>query len=198
MIKPLVFWLGVSLHTLAAAQSAAKPVYKIGDSWEWINSATLTKLQTGKTRLEVVEVGENIKLRSADEASATVVWDETGRFLSNQKSGTSFTYLTPAQWPLEVGKKSTREYTWTNQYGSKGKTTEDVEVLAYEDVTTPAGTFKAFKIQFSGYFTNFSRNSNGPQKRTLWYVPELKVPVKSMYEDTFDKTTSELSSFKVK
>lgn len=74
------------------------------------------------------------------------------------------------EWPLEVGKTWTQKYRMTIH--AKKKTipfqrTQKVE--AYEDVTVPAGTFKAFKVS--------SSNTLG-QDDLIWFSPELGIFVK--------------------
>lgn len=68
-------------------------------------------------------------------------------------------------WPLFVGKTWTANYDWTNREVEPRVSTpaSDVyEVLAYEEVTVPAGRFKAFKIQTS---------SSRYWGKTMWYAP---------------------------
>lgn len=52
----------------------------------------------------------------------------------------------------------------------------EMEVVAYEDVTVPAGTFKAFRIQW--YVRNDMRSNRGAAWRTLWYASEAKIILK--------------------
>lgn len=75
-------------------------------------------------------------------------------------------------WPLEVGKTWTHNNRFTNhakQQTIPFQTTQKVE--AYEDVTVPAGTFKAFKISTSDTLGNENVN---------WFSPELGIFVKSI------------------
>ena len=79
-------------------------------------------------------------------------------------------------WPLMVGKTWTSSHRMTliakNQV-FPFETTYRVE--AYEDVTVPAGTFKAFKIRSS---------SNTGSEDTYWYAPEPGVFVKQSLRRT--------------
>jgi hypothetical protein len=78
-------------------------------------------------------------------------------------------------WPLVVGKTWTKSYKMTvhakNQVVPFDAT---YKVEAYEDVTVPSGTFKAFKISFS---------SIGSQD-TYWFVPELGIFAKQSLRRT--------------
>jgi hypothetical protein len=78
-------------------------------------------------------------------------------------------------YPLVVGKTWTKSYRMTvipkNQVIPFDATSK---VEAYEDVTVPAGTFKAFKISFT---------STGSQDM-YWFVPELGVFAKQSLRRT--------------
>jgi hypothetical protein len=80
------------------------------------------------------------------------------------------------EWPLEVGKTWTKNYRMTN-HATKQTTSFDStwKVEAYEDVTVPAGTFKAFKISYS---------STLGEQNVWWYDPQLGVFVKQSLRRT--------------
>ncbi len=75
-------------------------------------------------------------------------------------------------WPLEVGKTWTHNHRMTIHARNQTipyQLTQKVE--AYEDVTVPAGTFKAFKI---------STSSNLGDENVTWFSPELGIYVKQI------------------
>ncbi len=68
------------------------------------------------------------------------------------------------QWPLEVGKTWTKNHTLTvASSGQKIPFTTNWKVEAYEDVTVPAGTFKAWRVSYS--------DSLG-ETQTVWSAPD--------------------------
>jgi hypothetical protein len=68
------------------------------------------------------------------------------------------------RFPLEVGKAWSQEHTTTTvATGQKIGFTATWKVEAYEDVTVPAGTFKAWRIAYS--------DTTG-ESMTLWSAPE--------------------------
>lgn len=73
-------------------------------------------------------------------------------------------------WPLETGKAWKKSYTMT-LHPSMRKVPYEVQqvVEAYEDVTVPAGTVKAFRIRSSDTLGNEDR---------LWFSPQLGVFVR--------------------
>ena len=71
-------------------------------------------------------------------------------------------------WPMYVGKKWQRpNTTWVdNVANTQGSFTIEWEVAAWEEVTVPAGTFMAYRVE----------RIDWPQ--TIWYAPELLGIVK--------------------
>lgn len=67
-------------------------------------------------------------------------------------------------WPLEVGKVTKRDHVATvAATGQKIPFTSTWTVEAYEDVTVPAGTFKAWRLRYA--------DTTG-ETQVLWSVPE--------------------------
>lgn len=79
-------------------------------------------------------------------------------------------------WPLEVGKTWTKKYRLTI-HATKQTIPYEVtqKVEAYEDVTVPAGTFKAFKVTSSDTLGN---------ENVIWFSPELGIFVKTSLRRT--------------
>lgn len=67
------------------------------------------------------------------------------------------------RFPLEVGKAWSQDHTTTVATGQKFAFTANWKVEAYEDVTVPAGTFKAWRISYS--------DTTG-ESMTLWSAPD--------------------------
>ena len=79
-------------------------------------------------------------------------------------------------FPLEVGKTWTKNYRVTIHARNQTTPFEQTQkVEAYEDVTVPAGTFKAFKITSSNTLGN---------EDVYWYSPELGIFVKQILTRT--------------
>ena len=74
-------------------------------------------------------------------------------------------YVPPVgyRWPLEVGKTWTSSHEVTNFVaGSKQRVTIQWKVASYGDVTVPAGTFKAWQLQWT---------DNLGEAETRWMAP---------------------------
>ena len=83
-------------------------------------------------------------------------------------------YVAMYAFPLWVGKSWLTTFTYADH--ERGGTFSDVPsrgtITAYKDVTVPAGTFKAFKLE---------RRDPGT-RRVGWYAPALHINVKSSVE----------------
>lgn len=66
-------------------------------------------------------------------------------------------------FPLEVGKTWTQDLMLTTASGTKTPMKVQWRVESYEDVTVPAGTFKAWRVVFTDNFG---------YKQTTWSMPE--------------------------
>ena len=73
-------------------------------------------------------------------------------------------------WPLQVGKTFTRDYRLIVGADRTIPYTRTCAVKSVEDVSVPAGTFKAWKVECS--------NTLGVED-SLWFSPELGIFVKS-------------------
>ena len=84
------------------------------------------------------------------------------------------------QWPLQVGKQWSATVTWTDK-GEQERTfvlTGVWLVETYEEVKTPAGTFKAFKVS--------RREVESGASQEFWYSPEARGWVKIKGVNTAD------------
>jgi hypothetical protein len=106
-------------------------------------------------------------------AAGTVVATPEGNWLGIFKGDTPMVTWDPPlgwPWPIEVGKTWTREQRMTLHAAKRTVSyvlTQKVE--AYEDVTVPAGTFKAFKLS--------TTTSLGDDNLT-WFSPDMGIFIK--------------------
>lgn len=166
----LIALLGTGLS--AAAQTADLPVpgdFVVGETWSWHRVDALTKLEESRTQRTVVKSDTGLQFSSDGKTYAIASRMVDGPY---EPSSTPW-----RSWPLTLGKRWSFESTWVRGDGVRGKTEQKAEVVAYEEVTVPAGRFMAFRIEHRGYYSN-SSGRNGTQDDTYWYVPEVKADVK--------------------
>lgn len=110
---------------------------------------------------------EGRKVASYQTATQNLLVDADGFVAITAPTGQSVMRWDPPigyQWPLEVGKTWTKDYVMTvAPSGQKVPFTTNWKVEAYEDVTVPAGTFKAWRVSYS--------DSLG-ETQTLWSAPD--------------------------
>lgn len=159
--------------------------YKMGEKWiwKWERKIDGEVKAEGEDIQEVVEYNGNLGLwNGMDTLQIPTV--------ANKNQGT-----TPFRnWPLRVGKKWMYESQWENNEGTKGKTSQDVEVVSFEELSVEAGKFMAYKIEYKGIVTN-SRGFKGEMTDIWWYSPELKTYIMHINDDGYGLYTNELTSY---
>jgi len=169
------------IKPLSSAEQAERPVWLVGDRWAYVAPGG------AQTVHEVVgKQGEHYVLRTGEGAERYLTEALGLRTLSLR--GEIVDEFTPAvgyfEWPLEVGKP------WKIDCMCKQKTgtfrvAAEVRVETYEEITVPAGTFRAFRIYY--------RDGFGRPPFIYWYAPAVKNWVR--WEDHREGTLWELASF---
>lgn len=183
-----------------ANERAAPPTLKVGDTWtyEFLNRGdkkpayTYTNTVTSVSSESAWITGES---QEVDARYPKYVWrydlkraSYAERFgfdpgASNQAGERNRSNLKNddlIRWPLKVGDKFKARTLFTN---GNGHTDWDVEVEAFEKVTLPSGSFDAYRIKRTGYWQNTQSNSTGRAEATVWYSPETKSAIKTIFKD---------------
>ena len=191
LTKYLAFSVGVAIHTLSPAQQANLPessVFRVGDTWEWVQIDGRTKLQETKQVRTVVDVDGSLQFSNG----TTTLPIKTALI-----EGTFQTSPSPWRvWPLQVGKKWSFNADWIRADGVKGNTKQEAEIVAFEEVVVPAGKFMAFRIEYKGWYQNYSQGGSGKQNDTYWYAPDSQADVKHVRDDRYNMYTRELVTYK--
>ena len=174
----LTFTLLLLLSTISFGQEQAEqPVYKDGEFWQFrVTRKGYQISDTSRTDgdYEVRFVGGDRKVYELTTAGQKV--DATGDSVDALKRLTGHQdERQRLEFPLLVGKR------WKNDYRNiSGRNTishnVETSVVGAEDVTTPAGVFRAFKIER----LDIARASRG--KNTSWYSPQTRSIVKAINE----------------
>jgi hypothetical protein len=161
------------------------PVWNIGDSWKF-------RFEDNSEWKETVEgIEEDIYIvRSTYEASKPCRDKKTLRTVAyltpkGRKTKSTNGVILYFDFPLYVGKKWDTTITARPSYLPREHNfLLEYEVMSYENVTVPAGTFKAYKIELKQ--TNITTNIGYEwlSKAYIWYSPEIKFYVKVIYEKT--------------
>jgi len=196
MKRDRIGW-GVALlaaATLAFAQGADKPVYKVGDKWVFKQSDGSANSTEWSREITAVATGA---LTVRFENGTTNEFDEMMNFT---QGGVQNVRLL-VRYPLKVGDS----WSFVRKAGQNGQGEErgEAKVVKIESITVPAGTFECYRIDAKAQFT--LRTYNEQREWARWYCPTVKWIVREDLEtNTFrpgaggqsrTKATSELVSF---
>lgn len=180
-----------SVDTLAQeAQHPGIESFTVGETWEW------------KEKL-VADAEPNKALMESFEARTVILDAGEKKFIKKFAGGSKTSAIDQAdskadekvfrKWPLKVGAKWEYEESWTSDDGTTGYTRQDVEVVAFEKISVPSGTYSAFKIVHRGIFKNARGSSD--MNDIYWYSPEAKADVKHINESGGQTYTSVLAKY---
>ena len=159
--------------------------YTLGEKWIW----KWERVVEGEVRAQGEDMQEVVNYRGTLGLWNGVDTVQISNTLHQEQGSTPF-----RNWPLQVGKKWKYESEWENNEGTTGKTSQDVEITAFEELHVVAGTFKAYQIEYKGIVTN-SRGFKGEMTDIWWYSPELKTYIKHVNDDGYGLYTNELTSY---
>ena len=164
-------------YQVFSQDEAAKPAYKNGETWLFIakeggSTGSTSNSLNGTYELTIVD--GKLKIASVN-GSKKEELDPRPASLVNL-----LTFGPNLNFPLTVSKQWDRHYK-IPYYGSRKEISRKItyEVKGIEQVTTTAGTFRAFKLE--------SDDRAGPRDywlTTYWYSPETKSIVKSQFDST--------------
>ena len=78
-----------------------------------------------------------------------------------------------------------------------GRTKYDIKVVGWEDVTVPAGTFRALRLEAQGTVYRYDLRGSGKLSSTLWYSPEVRRWIKSDFSSSARGFRRELVQFRL-
>ncbi len=145
--------------------------YKVGDVFRYRELDLFTKAESRTIGLRVTEIGDNEVFFN----NGNLVTDALGNIIRNQKvqfTGTQF-YIPE----YSVGKRWSARYQRISADWAGRDVNYEFRVVAREQVTVPAGTFDAFKIEGQGWTsTNDGRFPIQLQAR-YWIAPRVRRAV---------------------
>jgi hypothetical protein len=191
----MVFFFGLSLSPggVTAQESAPAPSFKEGDTWQFnitrkggatnvsstdVNDGTYElKFTQGNVKLYNVQGSQKNELAINDEGPSQGLLSLIGK--SDQRANLKF--------PLSVGQK------WTYSYRQKPAGARrdieyhvEVNVAGTEQVATPAGTFRAYKL-----VSDTTRGRQGRSTSTYFYSSETRSLIKRTNKNVNTEGTAE-------
>ena len=190
---------------IAIARAAVLP--SVGDTWNYLHvERDYGNKKESKYRLTVDAVTDSeIRLRTGGGTLRT--FNRDGNLMRIEfKSGEVRTwepFVPRFSYPLEPGKSWTQKYVYRRADREIDNDATST-VVGWEDVTVPAGTFRALKVSVVTWYRRKDNNFTGRWVSSHWIAPEVKYWVKAEFIDRgnngviYEDWSEELLSFKVK
>lgn len=147
--------------------------YQVGDVVEYTVRDELTKVITQRGRSRVTSISDN----QVSLGSGTLLTREGGTIRNTFIANMDPPRLDLPAGDYAVGKHWTFRSIQTNHNGSRGWVEGTVKIVALEEVTVPAGTFKAYRLELSSIAQWGER-----VRLTRWMLPDWGFPVKQFRE----------------
>jgi hypothetical protein len=105
----------------------------------------------------------------------------------------------PARFPLRVGDTFQEESEFRRALlgAAAGKSSIRFKATGWEEVTVPAGKFRAMKIEGSGTGMRYDTGKTYPVKMEFWHVPEIRRYVKLRFQSPAFDYGVELSGYRL-
>ena len=176
-------------------ESVDAPELHVGDTWVFDSIDGYKNVREFTIETRVAEIGpDRVTLawrRTDDRAAGTTVATRSLNWIERRSpAGVNVAdpFYPDLAFPLAVGKTWTQRVTFHARYEQERTIVAELKgtVVGWEQVTVPAGTFDALRIDLSGDYRGESGNFNwkGYMQHKLWYVPEVHRVVRSQYEDS--------------
>jgi len=203
-LRPLVATAALLLACSAfgadeTGAAVAKPEVKVGDRWTYRRTDNLTNAAsfTYENRVESTGPDEILVVSKRRDRAG-----EIDNFFTSEWNAMALGELTLIprtsffRFPLKVGPSYETAYE-TARKGSQARSKVEVtfKVVGWEEITVPAGKFRALKIEGRGSFLRLDQRGGGWNKFDFWYVPEVKRWVKYTYQDGTRGPTSPDTTF---
>ena len=154
----LIWVMGPVAALAAEPASVEAPSFRVGDSWVFQEN-----VQTGTSGFTQQRLVETIDRVSSDELLMGIKLDGSPRAPEEHRigldlsqrllvNGSEVVTSRPFAFPMKVGQSWTSEWTDPRPQGQRvsARVHRTYKVTGWEDVTVPAGTFHALKIEAKG------------------------------------------------
>jgi hypothetical protein len=186
------------LVPLAAAAQVPAPEVKVGDRWVYRHSDARFQPPVFNYELRVTFVDaraiHTLLVRQGTLKESDATWTPQWASVVSVDEGVVETEKPMLQFPLAIGGQYPAA--WDNRRPRIGnfhaRHERTVRVVGWEEIEVPAGRFRALKLEAQGNWRRMDRPASGRARNTIWYVPEVKRWVKSVYEDANSTVSDEL------
>ncbi len=159
-------------------QKLGEPRFRIGDKWTSVTRNNKTDKISSKHDFKVDKIENGLAYFSSQNGNGISTLD--GAVLRAVNSQDTFTFDPPLVimpgGEITVGMKWTASTLQSSlRFNEKGIRTEDFRVVAYEQISVPAGTFWTYKIERNAIAFSGNKVIN-----TQWFSPDFGVAIKRL------------------
>jgi len=169
-----------------AVPVGSAPVFAAGDSWSWQTTNELTGTKVSRA-LRVLSVGaDGVQVDSGKTGAANLVLDPIGNVVRRQRGDAVERFLPSLpfyQFPMAAGSNWTVRHQKAVNDQPVSESETQVRVLGEEDVETPAGRFRAVKVERVERWKNVRTGRTGTATTVYWYSAQVKRHVKLDWND---------------
>jgi uncharacterized caspase-like protein len=151
-----------------------EPRYRVGDRTAYVTRDGLTGIEKGRSTRVITKI-ENGFVEFND--GRTILTVDGGVVRNRYIENMDPPRLDFPPGEFLVGAKWSSRSIQTMIDGSKVTRDEEVKIVAFEEVTVPAGTFKAFRFELQGSISNGER-----VRLTYWALPDWGSPIRTIRE----------------
>ena len=197
------FLLAVTFSTTGFAQfsnTAAKPDVKVDDRWLYRRSDHRFEPPVLLYELRVTFVDQRaihtVLARQGRPRDSDAIWTPEWNPVTSVDDGVLEIKAGLLQFPLTAGGDYGAQWDMRRPRAGSfhARHSRSVKVLGWELIEVPAGKFNALKVVAEGTWQRLDgkRKASGWARNTIWYAPEVKRWVKTLYEDAQGKVGEEL------
>ena len=153
------------------AHAAVRTYFRVGDEMERVRRDALTNQEISKFKSRVVSVAGGVVSLAGGSVLTSI-----GETVYDSGTGNSFDPPNPYMPAdgLAVGKKWNARYIVVTKNGSKNWEEKEGKVVALENISVPAGTFQAYKIE-----QTWKNGWGSYGKSTIWVLPNSGMAIKA-------------------
>jgi uncharacterized caspase-like protein len=185
--------VSIAANPFSKGTARADINYRVGDRYSYRSVDLLTRLDLGQRTLRVTSVDDDQVLFN----DGNVITDLLGNIMKNPR-GQTFVGRQIFVADYSIGKKWTTIYRGIRRDGNPDEWIQHFRVVARENITVPAGTFDAFKIEGNGHV-----KGNGNRFQITYWVAPAQLRSFIVFEQVqqgrggkwIDADRSELVSF---
>lgn len=172
----LLLALAATAAQAADPATIERPDVKAGQTWRSVVKDGMTKAEISDTTYTVASVSDGEVVIKDATGEPVIVLDAAHYGLKRYHDRVFQPMLQRLQFPLAVGNRWESAYRFENPACGTMDAKLSFKVAGWDDVTTPAGKFRAMRIESDGRWR--CGQGAGQFVNKHWVAPDIAVPLK--------------------